>query len=401
MTSAFVPHNLAHPIKGKPSGRLVGLTAVVKDMYDIKGERTGGGSPEWLAGQLHAHKNSACVQSLLDAGAEIIGKTICDEFFFSLSGANAHYGTPTNPRAPDRMPGGSSSGSASAVAAGKCDFALGSDTGGSIRVPASFCGIYGLRPTHGRTDLTGAMAMAPTFDTAGWFASNPEVLRKVGTVLLKGESKREKIARVLIPTDVFRESDEAVAALCRSFLQGAATALPAPEEMTLSKNGFDDWRQCFRVIQGREIWSIYGEWIKSHKPALGPGVRERMAYAATISAEECATARQTLTRARAHIRVRIPAGTVLALPTAPSIAPKLDIDAAGLDKFRSRAMALTSIAGLSGLPQVAMPIGAVEGCPIGLSFIGWAGADESLLDLAVSLAPFCGAAREAPRLSLV
>ncbi len=401
MTGAFVPHNLAHPISGKPSGRLSGLTAAVKDMYDIKGERTGGGSPEWLHAHPHAHKNSACVQLLLDAGAEIIGKTICDEFFFSLSGANAHYGTPTNPRAPDRMPGGSSSGSAVAVASGECDFALGSDTGGSIRVPASFCGIYGLRPTHGRTDLTGAMAMAPTFDTAGWFASNPEVLRKVGTVLLKGETKKEKVARVLIATDALRECDDSVAALCRGFLQRVVAVLPAPEEMTLSKNGFDDWRQCFRVIQGREIWSIYGEWIKSRKPALGPGVRERMAYAATVSAEECAAARQALIRARAHIRVRIPAGTVLALPTAPSIAPKLDIDAAGLDKFRSRAMALTCIAGVSGLPQVAIPIGSVEGCPVGLSFIGWAGGDESLLDLAVSLAPHCGIAREAPRLSLV
>ncbi len=388
MNSAFVPHNLARPIHGAAAGPLAGLKAVVKDMYDIKGERTGGGSPEWLAAQLPAKTNAACVQRLLDAGAEIVGKTVCDEFFFSLTGANAHYGTPTNPRAPGRLPGGSSSGSASAVSAGACDLALGSDTGGSIRVPASFCGIYGLRPTHGRTDLTGAMAMAPTFDVAAWFAGDPQIFSKAGTVLLAGEARRAAISRLLIASDAFQQADDSVAAACRAFLKQAAPALPAPEELVLAKNDFDDWRQTFRVIQAREIWSIYGNWIKSNKPALGPGIRERMAYAAAASSEEEAAARKILTRARARIRARIPAGTVLALPTAPCIAPKVDLPAAALDQFRARAMALTSIAGLSGLPQVAVPAGTVDGCPIGLSFIGWAGGDETLLDLAVTLAPY-------------
>src|SRR5258705_11857048 len=174
MSSAFVPHNLARPIHGAAAGPLAGLKAVVKDMYDIKGERTGGGSPEWLAAQLPAKTNAACVQRLLDAGAEIVGKTVCDEFFFSLTGANAHYGTPTNPRAPGRLPGGSSSGSASAVSAGACDLALGSDTGGSIRVPASFCGNYRLPPAPGRPGLNGAMAIAPTLDCAGGVARDSQ-----------------------------------------------------------------------------------------------------------------------------------------------------------------------------------------------------------------------------------
>src|SRR5207344_2125841 len=182
--SCFVPHDLAAPLKGAASGPLAGLSAVVKDMYDIAGERTGCGSPEWLATHPPAARNCPPVQKILDAGATIIGKTVCDEFFYSVSGANAHYGTPVNPRAPDRLPGGSSSGSASATAAGACDFALGSDTGGSVRVPAAFCGIYGIRPTHGRVDLSGAMPMAPSFDVAGWFASGPGVFRRVGEVIL-------------------------------------------------------------------------------------------------------------------------------------------------------------------------------------------------------------------------
>ena len=384
MSGAFVPHDLSKPIRGAESGPLAGMTVAVKDMYDIAGERTGGGSPEWLAAQRPATKTAACVQLLLDAGATIIGKTICDEFFFSLSGANAHYGTPDNPRAPGRMPGGSSSGSASAAAAGACDVALGSDTGGSSRVPASFCGIYGIRPTYDRTDLTGAMAMAPTFDVAGWFANRPDILRRAGAVLLRGEPRHDPIVRLIIATDTFEQADASVAEALRTFLSHAA-ALPPAEEHVLSKTGFDDWRQCFRVIQGREIWSIYGDWIRTHKPPLGPGVRERMAYAATLTGAEEAEARRALTRARAHIRARIPSGTILALPTAPCIAPRLDADVAALDQFRARAMALTSIAGLSGLPQVTLPVGTVDGCPIGLSFIGWGGGDESLLDLAVSL----------------
>ena len=185
-SSAFVPHDLARTLRGNGAGPLAGLTAAVKDMYDIAGARTGGGSPEWLATHEPAKTHAAAVARLLAAGADIIGKTVCDEFFFSLSGANAHYGTPVNVRAAGRLPGGSSSGSAAAVAAGACDIALGSDTGGSMRVPASFCGIYGIRPTHGRVDMAGAMAMAPTFDVAGWFASAPGTFRKVGAVLLDG-----------------------------------------------------------------------------------------------------------------------------------------------------------------------------------------------------------------------
>ena len=182
--SFFVPHDIAGPIEGAAGGPLTGLTAVVKDMYDIAGTRTGGGSPEWLAEQKPAEQHAAVIEKILAAGATITGKAICEELFYSIMGINAHYGMPTNVRAPGRVPGGSSSGSAAACGAGLCDFALGSDTAGSVRIPASFNGLYGLRPTHGRIDLTGAMAMAPAFDTAGWFANGPGVFRRVGEVLL-------------------------------------------------------------------------------------------------------------------------------------------------------------------------------------------------------------------------
>jgi amidase len=390
-SSAFVPHDLVHALTGSGAGPLAGLTVAVKDMYDIEGERTGGGSPEWLASHPPAKRHAAVVARVLAAGADIIGKTVCDEFFFSLTGANAHYGTPINPRALGRVPGGSSAGSAVATAAGACDVAIGSDTGGSMRVPASFCGVYGIRPTYGRVDMTGAMPMAPTFDVGGWFAASPGTFRRVGAVLLEGESERAPITRIRFARDAFQLADEPVGNALRAFCAQARAELPNPEDFTIAPDGFDLWRNVFRTIQGREIWSIYGSWVQKTKPNLGPGIRERIQSASTISEPDADAARQKLEVARAHIRGAIPLGTVLCLPTAPCIAPKLDATAEWFDAFRMRAMSLTAIAGVSGLPQVSIPAALVEGCPVGLSFIGSAGSDETLLELAVRLSPYCGA----------
>ncbi|HEX9321136.1 MAG TPA: amidase [Xanthobacteraceae bacterium] len=388
--SAFVPHDLQAPIAGAATGPLAGLTCAVKDMYDIAGYRTGGGSPDWLAAASEANSSAAAVRRVLDAGATLIGKTICDEFFFSVTGANAHYGTPVNPRAPGRLPGGSSSGSAAATAAGACDFALGSDTGGSVRVPASFCGVYGIRPTHGRVHLSGAMAMAPSFDVAGWLANAPGVFRRVGQALLEGTSHPAKIEALIVLEDAFEQVDAPAGALLRSALAAVASDLPAPKQARVAPEGLDPWRECFRVIQGFEIWGIYGEFIERRRPRLGPGVRERLAFAAKVSQRDAEEARKLRARARDQIRRLAKPGTVLALPTTPGIAPRTDVPVDALEPFRANVMRLTCIAGLSGLPQVTIPIGAVSGCPVGLSFIGWAGGDEILLDLAVRLSRHCG-----------
>jgi amidase len=388
----FVPHDLKAPVKGATGGPLAGLTAAVKDMYDIMGERTGGGSPEWLAARELASVHAAAVANILDAGASIIGKTVCDEFFYSVTGANAHYGTPVNIRAPGRLPGGSSAGSAAATAAGACDFALGSDTGGSVRMPAALCGIYGIRPTHGRVDLSGAMPMAPSFDVGGWFASGPGVLRRVGECLLEGEGVRASIRRLVVAEDAFAEADPEVAALSRNALARMADALPKPEAMTIAPDGLDPWREAFRILQARETWASYGAFIEKNRPRLGPGIKERFAFAATVTEESAAAARHRCDLARDHIRKMVQPGTIVALPTAPSISPLADTPAAALDTFRTRVMRLTCIAGISGQPQVTIPIGTLAGCPVGLSFIGWHGADETLLDIAVALSRYCGIA---------
>src|SRR5262249_55834775 len=208
----FVPHDIEAPIRGSVGSPLAGLTAVVKDMYDIAGTPTGAGSPAWLAVHEAAPRNAAAIEKILAAGATIVGKTICEELLFSVTGINAHYGTPANVRAPGRVPGGSSSGSAAATAARACDFALRRDPGGWVRIPASFCGLYGIRPTHGRVDLSGAVAMAPSFDVAGWFATAPGTFRQMGSVLLDGERIDAELSSMVIAADAFAQVDAEVAA---------------------------------------------------------------------------------------------------------------------------------------------------------------------------------------------
>lgn len=391
--SFYVPHDLDAPIRGAPSGPLAGLSAVVKDMYDIAGTRTGGGSPEWLAAARPALRHASAVQKLIDAGATITGKTICEELFYSMVGVNAHYGMPANVRAPGRIPGGSSSGSAAACGAGACDFALGSDTAGSIRIPASFNGLYGIRTSHRRVDLAGAMAMAPTFDAAGWFAQSPGILRLVGRVLLRGEAVKQPVTRLLVARDAFKVADEPVADVCRAFLALASRSLPAGEDVIAAPAGLDEWCEGFRVVQAREVWETFGEFVVREKPQLGPGIRERIAFAATVTADQAAAGRKAVETGWAHIRAMLPPGTIMVMPTSPAIAPKPDLDARSMDGFRLRVMRLTSLAGLGGLPQVTIPAGTVAGCPVGFSLLGWAGGDEALLDLACEIGRHCGIVR--------
>jgi amidase len=390
--SAFVPHDLAAPLTGADGGPLAGLSAAIKDMYDVEGYTAGCGNPTWLETHQPATRMAGAVQRILDAGASVIGKTICDEFFFSVTGANEHYGTPVNPRAPGRLPGGSSSGSASAVASGACDFALGSDTGGSVRIPAALNGLYGLRPTHGRIDLSGVQAMAESFDVPGWFAASAGVFRNVGAVLLDAQRVPGKIARLIALEDAFNETDEDVADFLRTALEFMIEELPPVAHARITLEGFDPWREAFRTIQGFEVWQTFGDFVAREQPAMGPGIRERIDYSSRVTAAEAAAARKIREQAREHILQTVQPGTVLALPTAPCIAPLIDSTPEELDRYRTRVMRLTCTAGMAGLPQMNLPIGTLAGCPVGLSFIGWPGGDEVLLDLACALSRHCGMA---------
>src|ERR687890_601264 len=200
---AFMPYP-AVPVPHAPSGPLSGLTFAAKDLFDVAGYPTSAGSPHMLAMSGVKTRTAPTVQKLLDSGARLVGKTITDELAFSMNGKNAHFGTPVNGAAPDRIPGGSSSGSASAVSNGLCDFALGTDTGGSVRAPANHCGLFGIRPTHGRVSLEGCHDLAPSFDTCGYFARDGATFLRVGEVVLGSDpAPLPQIPRVLLAQDAF------------------------------------------------------------------------------------------------------------------------------------------------------------------------------------------------------
>ncbi len=374
---------------GAPSGPLAGLTFGLKDIFDVAGHRTGFGSPDWFATHDPAPQTASVVTRLLNAGASLVGKTHTEEMAFSLTGENAHYGTPVNVAAPGRVPGGSSSGSAAAVAGGLVDFAIGSDTGGSVRAPASFCGIYGIRPTHGRITLDGVRPLAPMFDTCGWFARDASLLARVGDVLLHDGSdatRRAQPGRLLLATDAFASVDSDVAETLGRAVDRVAHLLGAPQQVSVSPEGLTAWFNVFRVLQFADIWETHGEWVTRVRPAFGPQIAPRFAAAAAIDAADVVRMRSE----RASIRDRLDAlltdHAILVLPTAPDIAPLLGLPSDQTIAFRERALALLCIAGLGGLPQVSVPAGLVRGCPVGLSLIAARGGDELLLDCVCRLA---------------
>jgi amidase len=372
-------------VKGAGLGPLAYLTFGVKDIYNIAGHKTGFGSPDWLATHGPAARTAPSVQILLDAGADLVGKTHSDELTYSLTGENAHYGTPINVNAPGRIPGGSSSGSAAAVAGGLVDFAVGSDTGGSVRAPASFCGIYGIRPTHGRVSLEGACPLAPTFDTYGWFARDPVLLERVGHVLL-GDSSGERFGRLLIADDAFKIAGDAVTRALMPAVELVSSRIGKPATVTVALEGLSQWALTFRVLQGAEIWTGYGDWVTRVKPALGPGVKERIEWTSTIRSADVDAAREERETIARRMDALLADKTVLVLPTVPGIAPLRNSSQEEINDFRNRAMSLLCVAGLARLPQVSLPFANSDGCQLGLSLIAARGNDSMLLAFARELA---------------
>ena len=391
--SAFFSNRVNLNLEGIVDGPLSGLTVAIKDMFDIKGERASGGSPAWLNSQKPAQRNSSVVDRLLEAGATVIGKTICDEFFYSVTGINHHFGTPLNPRTPGCVPGGSSSGSASAASSGSCDFSIGSDTGGSVRVPAALCGTYGIRVTHGRINMNGAMSMAPSFDAGGWFSAVPGVFNRVGQALLENHRpNRDAIKRFRVASDMFSIAQADVSNLCQKFVEGISDQLNLVDRVDIAGPAIDSWRENFRVVQAFEVWQTFGRFVEENMPQMGPGVSERMMDAKNISNDIAALARAELVPIKARMDELTSDNTVLIFPTCPVTAPSNQSSLEDLNEYRVRTMRMVCAASISGLPQVTIPIGSIRGAPVGLSFLGWRNSDEELLHLAYSLGPYVGMA---------
>jgi amidase len=344
---------------------------------DIAGFKSGWGNPDRLRDAAPAVSTAPAVLTALMAGAKLVGKTHTDEVACGMFGMNPHFGTPINPKAPDRVPGGSSSGSASVVAAGLCDFALGTDTGGSVRVPASFCGLYGLRTTFGRLSVAGVMAMAPSFDTVGWLARDATTLKRVGEIYF-GPIGAFSTTRLLLARDAF---DIPVKAIGEALLPVART-LGAASEVTLFAEGIDHWLDTFRPLQLSDLWSTLGAWGKMPGRRLSQAVDERIELSSNVDPEKFATAvvkREALTDRLVSL---LGNDGVLVLPTAHDLPPRRDAPVSAQVEFREKTLALTCVASLCRLPQINIPATTVERCPVGLSLIAGPRGDQRLLYLA-------------------
>ena len=370
------------------AGPLAGLAFAAKDIFDVAGHITGCGNPAWKATHQPAEANTWVIQQLVDAGAAMAGKTITDELTRGIFGENVHYGTPVNPRAPERVPGGSSSGSAAAVAGGLVDFALGSDTGGSVRVPASFCGLYGLRPTHGRIPRDGMLLQAPSYDTIGWFARDAEIFAKVGSVLLLpvGSTLRPRKpapGRRCLRTCLQPEVRTALAAV----VDAISPIFDSVSSARLSPTSLTEWSAQQQVLQSREAWESIRDWIDQVNPAFSFEVSDRYVSARAVTDAEVVAAQAGREAIIARMNEVFQDGdTVVCLPSTVGPAPLTGQAVSERHTLRLRNSALTSIAGNTGRPQLSLPLAEVGGLPVGLSLLGNSGADAALMQLAQEIA---------------
>ncbi|TDF94474.1 amidase [Paenibacillus piri] len=361
-------------------GKLAGMSYAVKDVYDIQGHIAGAGCPDWRRTHGPAARTAPAVRQLLQDGAQLVGLAHTDELMFSLNGENEHYGTPINPKAHGRIPGGSSSGSAVAVAGGLADFALGTDTAGSIRIPASYCGIYGFRPTHGAVSLEGVIPLAPSFDTVGWMANDAPTLFRVGQSLLAGAAPtRRSFTRLLLPEDAWQLADIPCREQLAALIPRLDGLLDRREPIMLAENGLQQWLTSFRTVQGFEIWQTHGPWIEQYQPKLGSQTAARFAWTRTVTEEAYREHLLQLEGIRQTLRSLLGGDTLLMLPTAPGVAPLCGLSGEQMEPRRVSTMQLTCIAGLGGLPQITLPWAVQDGIPLGLSVIAGPGQDLQLL----------------------
>ena len=382
---ACVPHGqFSMPATG--SGLLSGLTFAVKDIFDIAGHPTGAGNPTWLATHPVATHTSPLIEQLLAAGATMTGKVITDELAYSLNGDNMHYGTPVNVNASGRVPGGSSSGSVAAVAAKLCDFALGSDTGGSTRVPASYCGVWGLRTTHELLSRKHVVPLHTSFDTLTWFAHNPATFTHVGQVLLPASNFVPK--RLLKPQALWQLASEDFAVPLQQVLDAAQAMLGVTAEtmsFTRDTETLEQWRQAYVAMGAAEAWALHGAWILKHQPTFSAPITTRWAQAQTVTVEQAQAAQNTVAEIRAHVRAVLSDDAIAIVPSAAGLAPLLNESGDSVDQLRMRTMHITCVAGISGVCQVSIPLKNSAGVPVGVSLMGPAGSDLALIRLATAL----------------
>ncbi|XP_015089115.1 outer envelope protein 64, mitochondrial [Solanum pennellii] len=404
---------LPFPQPPPPAARLSlsGLSFAIKDNIDVQEYVTGFGSPAWKQTHEAATKTAVVVTALLKNGSTCVGKTIMDEFGLGITGENVHYGTPTNPKLPSHIPGGSSSGSAVAVAAGLVDFALGTDMTGCIRVPAAFCGVFGFRPSHGAISTVGVLPVSQSLDSIGWLARDPSVLHRVGHVLLQIPSIEPKRTRcfviaddlfqlcnvpkqktVYVVTKVIEKLSGYQAPKHLNLGQYIASNVPSLkgfiEQSTIQQNGMSTLRALSSVmflLQRYEFNTNYEEWMKAVKPRLGSQVTNHIAAADTLAPENIKVLYKVRTEMRVAMQNLLKNDGILVLPTVADPPLKLKSRKGLYAEVHDRAFALLGIASMSGCCQAAIPFGEHENYPISLSFIAYHGTDKFLLDTVLDM----------------
>lgn len=380
--------------RGAAAGPLAGARLAVKDLFAIAGERIGAGNPDWLAEAVPQSRTAPAVQTLLDAGADVTGIAQTDEFAFSLAGTNAHYGAPDNAAAPGCITGGSSSGPAAAVAAGLADIGLGTDTAGSIRVPASYCGLYSIRPTHGAVSIEGVHPLAPSFDTVGLLARDPGLLWRAAGALLP-EQDPPPVAALHVAADLPGTGPAmrlAFAAGVRAL--SGQSRLPLRRVPGIFGGQLERWLGAFRTVQACEAWEAHGAWLERHPGSVDPAIAARFAMGRETGPGDRARARDLVAAARKVLREAIPPGTALVLPASSTAAPRLGLPGAMMEEIRAATLRLTFLASVAGLPAVVIPALRAGARPAGLCLVGAPGSDRALLEVACRRTP--GGAAQLP-----
>jgi len=379
---AFLPYPPA-AVPHASSGPLRGLSFAVKDLFDVAGFPTGGGNPHVLAMSGIKQATAPAVQVLLDAGAAFVGKTHTDELAFSMNGQNAHYGAPVNGAAPDRITGGSSSGSASAVSHGLCDFALGTDTGGSVRAPASHCGLLGIRPTHGRISLARCLPLSESLDTCGFFARDIATFARVADVLLGADpAPLARTPRLLLAQDLLALAEPAAQAALRPLLTRIDSECGPTTTVSVADRPLSEIYWTFRYVQGWEAWQSDGALIEQYSLKMGADVAGRFRFSKAVTPEQFEMSSAVRRALTAHLARLLGNDGILVLPAMPDIAPLADTPIEALEDYRTQAAHLLCLAPLTGFPQLSLPLSGRDGAPMGLSLMGPAGSDRSLIAFA-------------------
>ena len=381
-------------VDGAVTGPLAGQTVAVKDLFAVKGHATGGGVPAWLAEAHPATDHSPAVLALLEAGASVVGIAQTDEFAYSIAGKNPHYGTPPNAAVPGAISGGSSSGPASAVALGQATIGLGTDTGGSIRVPASYQGLWGLRTTLGAVSVDGVLPLASSFDTVGWLTRDARTLRGAAAASMSSKRQVSPGARFAVSPALVALATDGVQSAFGSAIESLVSAglLADLEEVDLGD--LDKLFETFRTVQGAEAWREHGDWIQRHPHAIGEDIAARFAWASTITAEAEALSRSALMIAEARIAGALDE-RVLLLPSASSVAPSTTATGSEIEAVRAGTLRMTAIAGISRRPALSVPMLSAAGptsaaAPVGLCLVGPRFSDLALVDIGEQFAAVLG-----------